>query len=376
MDGGLSPSSILHGLGSIRTGQWTSALTATWHITQIVAAVLVLIAERGRSCDQKLNLWLIVSTCRVVLRLALSSVALKMSNAAWAHMRPLLLFMPPLTQAQATERSPAGPRPPTPARPPTPPRDALVVRIHPEGPPTVRDAGLSAERGSARGERRQRQGWEVEGGGEERGEEGAAPEEGRGRRRRPSQDRRAARATATVDAEAGPRTRGRTSAGAPHPDEGGQGPSMLVEKAREILDIFALIWFTLGNAWVFGSRYCRFTSPGIFYVSLGIIVMTYVTMLFPVLLALLFVPFACFCMPCFLRLAIQLQAQDRASRGASSAEINALPVVKFVVGMFDGAEAGTCAICLAEYEEGEALRLLQCPGKHHFHVGCVDQWLR
>jgi len=369
MDGGLSPSSILHGLGSIRTGQWTSALTATWHITQIVAAVLVLIAERGRSCDQKLNLWLIVSTCRVVLRLALSSVALKMSNAAWAHMRPLLLFMPPMTQAQATDRSPAGPRPPTPARPPTPPRDALVVRIHPEGPPTVRDAGLSAERGSARGERRQRRG------GEERGEEGAAPEEGRGRRRRASQDRRAGRATATVDAEAGPGTRGGTSAGRPHPDEVGQGPSVLVEKAREILDIFALIWFTLGNAWVFGSRYCRFTSPGIFYVSLGIIVMTYVTMLFPVLLALLFVPFACFCMPCFLRLAIQLQAQDRASRGASSAEINALPVVKFGVGMFDGAEAGTCAICLAEYEEGEALRLLQCPGKHHFHVGCVDQWL-
>lgn len=49
---------------------------------------------------------------------------------------------------------------------------------------------------------------------------------------------------------------------------------MVVEKVREILDVFSLVWFTLGNAWVFGSRSCSRTSPGTFYLSLAIIVVT------------------------------------------------------------------------------------------------------
>lgn len=33
-----------------------------------------------------------------------------------------------------------------------------------------------------------------------------------------------------------------------------------------------------------------------------------------------------------------------------------------------------CTVCLAEYEDREILRLLPCG--HHFHVNCIDQWLR
>lgn len=33
-----------------------------------------------------------------------------------------------------------------------------------------------------------------------------------------------------------------------------------------------------------------------------------------------------------------------------------------------------CSICLVEYEEGEQLRQLNC--LHHFHVVCIDQWLK
>lgn len=38
-----------------------------------------------------------------------------------------------------------------------------------------------------------------------------------------------------------------------------------------------------------------------------------------------------------------------------------------------GDEAGQCAVCLADYEPGDALRHLECT--HSFHMVCVDQWL-
>jgi len=38
----------------------------------------------------------------------------------------------------------------------------------------------------------------------------------------------------------------------------------------------------------------------------------------------------------------------------------------------DGAPSEQCAVCLMDFEDGEALRSLSC--KHRFHVACVDQW--
>jgi len=343
MDGGLSLSSFLHGLGDVRSGQLTSALTTTWYIVQVIAALGVLVAEWQNACDQRLNLWLAVSTCRVILRLALSSVALKLTTAAWARARQFLLsasgvfFFLPASFTSGGGAAAAG--------------------------GGAAAAAAATRSGNQNG---------VEGG--EGGRRRRTPEEeARRQQRRETRRQRRYGPHDPVIPPSTPLPRNITTPPSLPPP-----PPLVVEKAREILDIFALIWFTLGNAWVFGSRNCRFTSPGIFYVSLAIIIVTYVSMLFPVLLAVLFIPFACLCMPCFLRLAIHLRAQEGNNRGASRAEINALPTVKFREGMFES-ESGngrTCAICLAEYEEEESLRVLQCPGKHHFHVACVDQWLR
>lgn len=40
-----------------------------------------------------------------------------------------------------------------------------------------------------------------------------------------------------------------------------------------------------------------------------------------------------------------------------------------------GTDGGSCAVCLAEFRDGETLRLLPRCG-HAFHRGCIDTWLR
>jgi hypothetical protein len=56
---------------------------------------------------------------------------------------------------------------------------------------------------------------------------------------------------------------------------------------------------------------------------------TDVVMLFPIILAIIVVPFACLCLPCFLRLVVRFRAAETQHRGASRAAINSLPTVKF-----------------------------------------------
>ncbi|CAN6226872.1 unnamed protein product [Urochloa humidicola] len=41
----------------------------------------------------------------------------------------------------------------------------------------------------------------------------------------------------------------------------------------------------------------------------------------------------------------------------------------------EGWEEGTCSVCLAELQDGEALRMLM-PCMHYFHAACLDEWLR
>lgn len=35
----------------------------------------------------------------------------------------------------------------------------------------------------------------------------------------------------------------------------------------------------------------------------------------------------------------------------------------------------TCPICIVDFEEGDDVRVLPCPGQHRFHKECVDPWL-
>ena len=65
------------------------------------------------------------------------------------------------------------------------------------------------------------------------------------------------------------------------------------------------------------------------------------------------------------------------ARPATPLDLRSLPTIRYKRGLSRGRTAGeedaSCIICMMEYEEGDALRLLYC--KHYYHVQCVDQWL-
>ena len=68
-------------------------------------------------------------------------------------------------------------------------------------------------------------------------------------------------------------------------------------------------------------------------------------------------------------------APPGANRGVKKEVLRALPTVRYAADGGEASEADECAICLAEFEDGQHMRVLpQC--SHAFHAACVDAWLR
>ncbi|XP_044961323.1 probable E3 ubiquitin-protein ligase ATL44 [Hordeum vulgare subsp. vulgare] len=61
-------------------------------------------------------------------------------------------------------------------------------------------------------------------------------------------------------------------------------------------------------------------------------------------------------------------------KGLKKKAIDALPTVSFTAAAA-ASSSSECAVCLAEFADGEAVRVLPVCG-HGFHVACVDAWLR
>ncbi|XP_020272272.1 probable E3 ubiquitin-protein ligase ATL44 [Asparagus officinalis] len=59
------------------------------------------------------------------------------------------------------------------------------------------------------------------------------------------------------------------------------------------------------------------------------------------------------------------------NRGIKTKVLNSLPTVSFDVGSAGDLKLADCAICLAEFEEGELVRVLP-PCGHGFHLKCID----
>lgn len=148
------------------------------------------------------------------------------------------------------------------------------------------------------------------------------------------------------------------------------------------LVIISVVWLTLGFLYLYGSApsnpSCDRSLPTWGMVQ---VVLLYAHYSAPIVLALLLrCVVACGCCSPLVRM-LQILAQvgifTAPQLPASEAQIRKLPKERYRAGRFPSEEAPQCVICLAEYAHGEAIRVLPCAGgNHHFHVACIDVWLR
>lgn len=72
----------------------------------------------------------------------------------------------------------------------------------------------------------------------------------------------------------------------------------------------------------------------------------------------------------------QLQLEGELQTPLGAERTKQLPTEKFEKSTresVDGQSGEACAICVDDFKDGDVLRLLPC--KHHFHQGCIDEWL-
>jgi hypothetical protein len=81
-------------------------------------------------------------------------------------------------------------------------------------------------------------------------------------------------------------------------------------RLKNSLDILGLIWFIMGNMWLFGDDDHSCAHPErspIYNLCLSMIIINYIQICLPCILGALMIPVFCFCMPCLIRVLARMQ---------------------------------------------------------------------
>lgn len=125
-----------------------------------------------------------------------------------------------------------------------------------------------------------------------------------------------------------------------------------------------VVRFIVGNVWLFGDEVVC-SNPGsspVYNLCFAMLIISYIQICLPCIIALCMIPVFCFCMPCLIRMLARLQ-NENAPKGATDTLINTLPLITITQRLLD--DERTCPVCLNDMAIGDEARSLPC--RHLFH---------
>jgi hypothetical protein len=165
--------------------------------------------------------------------------------------------------------------------------------------------------------------------------------------------------------------------------QGHTRPARMVGVAvNQFCSMGTLVWILAGQIWLFDSETCTNSAPGVFTISLALLVVFYGLLGLPVLALVL----TCLCIPA-LYIIRRASGYTPPTAGSSQTRIDEIPTriigaattgngndVENPDDSKEGSGSEECAVCMESFSAGDEVRVLPC--NHEFHVACVDQWLR
>lgn len=189
-----------------------------------------------------------------------------------------------------------------------------------------------------------------------------------------------------------------------------QGSALVLQKFADLLDLFGIIWFAVGNLLLFNNTLCESVIPFTFGTCLAYIVATYFIVGVPICLKLTLA--SCppsseadllalqgwgnrYLAPPFMgntmREGVSQLTEEQGRRWKRWLEEEGCAEIPFQSPpshQSDNDEKGlaeekdqndawvVCAICLTAFEEAEQLVPYPCQARHLFHPACLRSWLQ